>query len=43
MKLKNFGKLAVAVAAGVALVTTLIRDNKEKVNKDEEIKEENQN
>lgn len=30
MKMKNFGKLAVVVAAGAALVATLINDNKEK-------------
>ena len=40
MKLKNFGKLAVAVAAGVALVATLVNDNKGKEKKDE-VKEEN--
>ncbi|WP_279230082.1 MULTISPECIES: hypothetical protein [Clostridium] len=35
MKLKNFGKLAVLVAAGTALVATLINDNKEKSKKEE--------
>lgn len=35
MKLKKFGKLAVLVAAGTALVATLINDNKGKVKKEE--------
>ncbi|WP_291647900.1 hypothetical protein [Clostridium sp.] len=34
MKIKNLGKLAVVVAAGAALVASLINDNKEK-SKDE--------
>lgn len=40
MKMKNFGKLAVVVAASAALVATLINDNKEK-SKDEVKVEEN--
>lgn len=43
MKLKKMGKLAVAVAAGAALVATLIKDNKEKERKNEDIIEEKQN
>ncbi|MDV4149773.1 hypothetical protein R0131_02885 [Clostridium sp. AL.422] len=43
MKLKNFGKLAVALAAGAALVATLINDKKENGKEDEEIIEEKQN
>lgn len=43
MKLKKIGRLAVVVAAGAALVATLINDNKEKDSKKEEIREENQN
>ena len=42
MKLKKMGKLAVAVAAGAALVATLIKDNKEKERKNEDIIEEKQ-
>lgn len=37
MKIKKIGKLAVLVAAGAALVTTLINDNKEKNEKEETI------
>lgn len=40
MKMKSLGKLAVAVAAGAALVATLINDNKEK-SKDEVKVDEN--
>ncbi len=43
MKLKKIGKLAVAVAAGAALVATLIKDSKEKERKYEDIIEEKQN
>ena len=43
MKLKNIGKIAVALAAGTALVATLINDKKQKGNNDEEIIEEKQN
>ncbi|VYU43240.1 Uncharacterised protein [Clostridium tertium] len=39
MKLKNFGKLAVLIAAGTALVATLINDNKEKADKEELLKD----
>ena len=42
MKLKKMGKLAVALAAGAALVATLINDKKEKGNNKEEIIEEKQ-
>ena len=37
MKIKKIGKLAVLVAAGTALVTTLINDNKGKNEKEETI------
>lgn len=43
MKLKKIGKLAVALAAGAALVATLINDSKEKEKMDEDIIEEKQN
>ena len=43
MKLKKMGKLAVALAAGAALVATFINDKKENGNKKEEIIEEEQN
>ncbi|WP_279289568.1 hypothetical protein [Clostridium gallinarum] len=39
MKIKKIGKLAVLVAAGAALVTTLIKDNKEKAEKEEVVEE----
>ena len=38
MKMKNFGKLAV-VAAGAALVATLINDNKEKSKNEVKVEE----
>ncbi|GAA0085682.1 hypothetical protein ACH36K_07285 [Clostridium sp. MB05] len=41
MKLKNFGKLAVLVAAGATLVATLINDNKKKSNDDSKVKVDN--
>lgn len=40
MKIKKFGKLAVVVAAGAALVATLINDNKEKSKKEVKLEEE---
>jgi hypothetical protein len=40
MKIKKFGKLAVVVAAGAALVATLINDNKEKSKKEVNLEEE---
>ena len=43
MKLKKVGKLAVALAAGIALVTTLINDSKEKERTTEDIIKEKQN
>ncbi len=43
MKIKKMGKLAVALAAGAALVATLINDSKEKDRKTEDIIEEEQN
>ena len=39
LKVKKLGKLAVVVAAGAALVATLINDRKEKDNKEEIIEE----
>lgn len=41
MKIKKIGKLAVLVAAGAALVTTLINDNKERGRKEETEQENN--
>lgn len=41
MKVKKIGKLAVLVAAGAALVTTLINDNKERGKKEETVGENN--
>lgn len=43
MKMRKLGKLAVALAAGAALVATLIKDSKEKDRKNEDIIDEEQN
>lgn len=40
MKFKKLGKLAVVVAAGAALVATLINDNKEKTKEKVNLEEE---
>lgn len=40
MKMKNLGKVAVIVAAGAALVATLINDNKEKSKAEVKVEEE---
>lgn len=40
MKMKNLGKLTVIVAAGAALVATLINDNKEKSKVEVKVEEE---
>ncbi|MGG7057367.1 hypothetical protein ACQPUY_11070 [Clostridium nigeriense] len=40
MKIKKLGKLAVVVAAGAALVATLINDNKENSKKKVKLEDE---